>query len=259
MKDSIIEFLKENHAFYITKVLKQFWKQDKYSYMTSPRPDYALMLLIHGEVKLVTEDKTIIAKAGDVVFLPKHANYEAIFEKESQDYLVNFDDLDCNFFISSPVIIMQNTPLSVSERFDALIKEKVMENHSPLKFKGWFYLLVDSIINCINENEKESGCIEKAEELLKSDCELRICDIATRCGISESGLRKRFKDIKGCSPTEYRINFKINKAKYLLEATSLTVSEIAQTLGFYDPSYFCKIFKTHTGLSPMQYSKQKQL
>jgi len=259
VKDRIIEFLKEDHAFYVKKVLKQYWKQDKYSYRTIPRPDYALMLITHGKVKLIAENNTLSAKAGDIVFLPKYANYDAVFEKEVQDYLINFDSSDCEPPIPFPTVILQNTPLLVSEGFETLIKEKVSGNCSSTKYKGLFYLLTDSILNCIYENENEIETIVKAEELLKSDCELRICDIAAECGISESGLRKKFKNIKGCSPTEYRLNFKINKAKYLLEATSLTVSEIADTLGFYDPSYFCKMFKTHTGLSLMQYAKKKQL
>ncbi len=41
--------------------------------------------------------------------------------------------------------------------------------------------------------------------------------------------------------------------KMLLDTTDLTVKEIAQRLHYEDPSYLCRVFKKHTGLSPIQY------
>lgn len=256
----IIDFLESDKAFFTTKLLKQHWRQDKYSYRTRPRPDYGLMLLLHGEVKLVTENSSLIARAGDIVFLPKYSYYEAVFESEAEDCLINFDATDADFKIEAPVRLLQNTPLSCTEGFETLIEEDVLGKRSVLKLKGLFYMLIDSVVSSyFTQSSAESKMIEKAKELLRSENEIRISEIARECGISESGLRKKFKEVVGCSPTECRLAFKLNKAKYLLEATDLNVGEIADMLHFYDAAYFCKMFKTYTGISPMQFAKRKQL
>ena len=44
-----------------------------------------------------------------------------------------------------------------------------------------------------------------------------------------------------------------------LESTDLDVGAIAETLGFYDSAYFCRVFKKCTGVSPLQYARRKQL
>ena len=41
--------------------------------------------------------------------------------------------------------------------------------------------------------------------------------------------------------------------KMLLDTTDLSVKEIAGRLHYDDPSYLCRVFKKHTGLSPIQY------
>lgn len=57
----------------------------------------------------------------------------------------------------------------------------------------------------------------------------------------------------------YRVREKIGRAKYLLEATDLSLAEIADTLGFYDVPYFCKVFKRITGVTPRGFLKSRQL
>lgn len=259
-RQTIIDFLNDEHTFLITKLLKQYWKQRCYSYRINPRPDFGLMLLLHGQIKFVSADRQLTAKAGDIVFLPKNSYYDAVFENEAEDYLINFDAAEGELDLLFPVRLLQNAPLSYSETFDTLIEEQIFGNQNSLKVKGLFYLLLDSVVSGVfAESSAESKIIEKAKALLRSDEELRISQIAHQCGICESGLRKKFKAALGISPTEYRLNFKLSRAKYLLESTDLNVGEIADALHFYDAACFCRMFKAYTGMSPMQYATRKQL
>ena len=86
-----------------------------------------------------------------------------------------------------------------------------------------------------------------------------VDDIARACGISTSGLRRIFKEELGMTMTEYRTGKKIEEAKYLLESTGLSLSEIAENLNFYDVPYFCKIFKQKTGMTPKEFLRSKQI
>ena len=78
--------------FSVRKALKQYWNKSKYSYLTTPRPDFGLMLILSGSVDFVTEAGTVSARAGNAIFLPKHSHYEAHFGGDVEDYLVCFDD-----------------------------------------------------------------------------------------------------------------------------------------------------------------------
>jgi len=252
-RQAVIDFLKEDRGFRVVKLLKQHWKNTHYSYGTTPRPDYGFMLLLHGEVKFLCEDWELVGKAGDVLFLPKNSYYEAVFDGETENYLVNFDG-DGELSFSVPLRLLQNAPLSCMERFDLLMEEQI--DGSFLRRQGLFYLLLDRIVKETESFGKRKN-LEKAKNLLTQ--ELQICEIARACGLSESGLRKEFKEAVGISPSTYRMNYRLAKAKYLLESTDMEVSEIAEALHFYDPAYFCKVFKKSTGMSALQFAKRKQL
>ena len=49
---------------------------------------------------------------------------------------------------------------------------------------------------------------------------------------------------------------KIEEARSLLDASSLSVTEIAEQCGFSDLYYFSKVFKEHLGVSPRKYRSE---
>lgn len=74
---------------------------------------------------------------------------------------------------------------------------------------------------------------------------------------SESQTIRIFKNIYGITPYNYVLNKKIDFAKKLLIDTNLSVKEIATKLCFCDEYYFSNLFKKKTGISPLQYKKNK--
>lgn len=64
-----------------------------------------------------------------------------------------------------------------------------------------------------------------------------------------------FKKYYNVTVTRYINNYKLQKAKKLLKYTDLNIIEIAYSLGFSEPSYFCRIFKKAYNLSPGKYRK----
>lgn len=57
---------------------------------------------------------------------------------------------------------------------------------------------------------------------------------------------------------EFLIRIRMDKAKDLLEHTSLKNYEIAERVGFADPHYFGISFKKMTGKTPTEYAKGKR-
>ena len=82
---------------------------------------------------------------------------------------------------------------------------------------------------------------------------LSLQKIAQEIGISKNYLVKNFHQELGISPWEYLNRYRIREAKRLLETTNLSITEVAAQIGFDDPAYFSRTFRTHTGQSPKQY------
>ena len=260
MYGDIIKFLGGEDVIRVTKLRKQHWRQDVYSYSSSPRPDYGILLVTHGEIIITTENENIIAKTGDIIFLPKYLHYEAVIEKEADDCLVNFDTYGQDFMFSKPYIMLENAPLYCTDRFMKLVKEPINDGGKNLRLRGLFYLLVDSIVSAAHtERILNDINMDKVKNILEDEKDFKISDIAKECSMSESSLRKMFKANSGVSPAEYRLRYRLDSAKYLLESTDMTLGEISSKLNFYDTAYFCRRFKQYTGMTPKQYTKTKSL
>ena len=72
----------------------------------------------------------------------------------------------------------------------------------------------------------------------------------------EITLARRFKAALASTPKSRIQNQRIQKAKDALERTAQSVEEISFLVGYQDSSFFRRLFKRETGLSPAQYRKQ---
>ena len=85
---------------------------------------------------------------------------------------------------------------------------------------------------------------------------LKVSDIAKAFNCSESHINHLFKKFCGFSFNQYINRLRIDAAKCLLESVELKIWEIAQSVGFFEPNYFCSVFKKETGYSPSEYRAQ---
>jgi ABC-type sugar transport system substrate-binding protein/DNA-binding response OmpR family regulator/two-component sensor histidine kinase len=80
-------------------------------------------------------------------------------------------------------------------------------------------------------------------------------NLAENLTISRVQLYRKVKAIMGISISDYIGNMRLEKAKTMLENSSLTVSEIAYANGFSSPNYFSTAFKNKYGISPAAFRK----
>ncbi|MBN2810934.1 MAG: helix-turn-helix domain-containing protein [Spirochaetales bacterium] len=71
-------------------------------------------------------------------------------------------------------------------------------------------------------------------------------------GLSRFRQYRRYRRKFGIGSKRISTIQKIEQAKHLLRE-GIPPADVAQQCGFYDQSHFCKAFKAHTGLSPLQY------
>lgn len=77
--------------------------------------------------------------------------------------------------------------------------------------------------------------------------------LAQNSCLSKDHFIRLFKKETGTPPLKYINQKKIEKAQLILVAETLTIKELAYCLAFEDYSYFNRLFKKITGLTPQQY------
>jgi len=88
--------------------------------------------------------------------------------------------------------------------------------------------------------------------------DIGVNDIARYVGISRSQLYRAFLQDFGVSPHNYLQKYRINEACSLLHNPSFSVAEVAGSVGFNDPLYFSRVFKSLKQCTPSEYQKSKK-
>ncbi|APQ18168.1 AraC family transcriptional regulator [Maribacter hydrothermalis] len=97
--------------------------------------------------------------------------------------------------------------------------------------------------------------IEKAAKIIENELDRmdNIVVLAKRVGLNQTNLQRGFKKLYKTSVNQYIKNFRIEKAKELLETTDLNITQISYKIGINSRSYFSKLFKEKYGLSPRDF------
>jgi AraC family transcriptional regulator, transcriptional activator of pobA len=83
-----------------------------------------------------------------------------------------------------------------------------------------------------------------------------ITFLAKKLSISSKHLNEIIKKSTGKTSSEFVASIFMLEAKKLLMHTSLSVTEVADSLNYNDPSYFNKVFKRHFNITPNYFKNQ---
>ncbi len=97
-----------------------------------------------------------------------------------------------------------------------------------------------------------------ARSFVEKHCHEKIAekDVAQLCGMNTSTFSRAFKKEHGITFRDYLINYRIHRARELLQNPNVTIKDIAYTVGFHDPSYFTRMFRRMVGISPSCYHEK---
>ncbi|ALS29267.1 AraC family transcriptional regulator [Paenibacillus sp. 32O-W] len=146
-----------------------------------------------------------------------------------------------------------------------------MEEEFAMRGDGYQLLIRTRLIECLvwlGRYHRESGMrkrealsdrdwIESIRHLVETHFRqpLSLKEASRLCGMSVSSFTVKFREAAGCSFTEYKHGVQIRHACRLLADTSSKVTDIAFDAGFGDISFFNKVFRKHTGMTPKAYRK----
>lgn len=86
--------------------------------------------------------------------------------------------------------------------------------------------------------------------------DLSVQSVAEHFNISSAYVFRLFKQVTGTSLMQYIIQRRMGEAQTLLLITDLSITEVAQRVGYDNLSHFVKMFSQNVGMSPRKYRKQ---
>ncbi|MCC3372157.1 response regulator [Cohnella sp. REN36] len=132
---------------------------------------------------------------------------------------------------------------------------------TPQQMQAWATKLVRKAALALQDRQRDaSAVVAKIQSFIQDHLhqDLSRDDIAQSVYRNPAYLSRLFRKETGLSLTDYIAQTKIERAKRLLTDTNDKVSNIAEGLGYVHFSYFAKLFKKITGLTPQEYRKKHQ-
>ncbi|WP_019635955.1 response regulator transcription factor [Paenibacillus fonticola] len=123
-------------------------------------------------------------------------------------------------------------------------------------WRDWSLHLMDRLTDIIAEcRAKESRTIGDIVGYIEQHYaeEVTLQDIASRFYVSREYVSRKFKQDFGINFSDFLAHYRIDKSKQLMHNPHLTITQIAELVGFNDVKYFSKVFKKQEGLSPKMY------
>ena len=200
--------------------------------------------------------------------------YIHLYESQSSDNRIledyNFPtEVDASVFDKSLVErlyhINPNRELKVYDpsKYDnssTLLQNISQHANSPLctivETKGILYqLLARFLKKAMRKKEITDDRIEKVVNYIRKNIhnELPIEELANKCYLSKDHFIRLFRKEMHITPTKYINQRKIEQAQLLLITSGLAIKDISFKLAFDDISYFYRLFKEHTGVTPRRY------
>jgi len=208
-------------------------------------------------------------KKGDIFFVAPESphKYSPVKKPWIIKYIV-FSGCELDSIFSS-LDLPQSGVAKSDKNTDELIENIFSEYNSNKKSRhiaasAYLYKLLSLLSKYRNSDDKERNV--SAQKLLPAiqyinehfeNKSLSSELIAASSGISHPHMCRLFKSAYNITPHEYIIQTRLEYAKYLLcNEKTMTVQTISDKCGFNSSGYFIKVFKSKTGITPIEFRVQ---
>ncbi|MCV6606784.1 MAG: AraC family transcriptional regulator [Campylobacterales bacterium] len=150
--------------------------------------------------------------------------------------------------------------LSQGFALDSKLHEIYMES----KLLDLIYSSINSIKNEVNDDiylsSEDINSINRAKQIIIENMENppSLKEISYQASINEFKLKKGFKQIYGTTVFGYLQEYRLEKAKKLLETNEINIGEASSLVGYKSISHFSKIFKDYFGVTPIEVKKEQR-
>lgn len=240
-----------------------------HSYGPAIRDHYLIHYIHEGSGILKCNNNIYNISKGDAFLIfPNEINYYEADKQTPWKYSwIGFSGKKASTFFNelnidtkfNPIISFNSTPLCFEE-----IKEiDKIENDTEIKLLGLLYLMFFQLLKDFKESKKKIYNYSKdyyADKIINYltknySNKITLNEVSKYIGINRTTINEIFKYKYKKTIKSYLLEIRIQKASYYLSHSSLSISEIAYSVGYEDAFQFSKIFKKYNGVSPKEYRK----
>ena len=221
------------------------------------KPNHVLVYKHTGASFYHFEDRSVLLKKGQVLFIPKGQSYsvELAHEEESRYTAIHFSS---EALLEEPHLFEVENQSEVENEFIRILYSW----STPTKTNDFrvisilfsIFSLLSAALEYAYVPKSKVAEIMPAVEYMKAhifEPELKVSTLHLHCDMSDTYFRKIFCSVYKTSPQKYVTAFRMNQAKQILdEHTCGSVAEVAELVGYQDPLYFSRVFKRHFGMAP---------
>ena len=241
------------------------WKQENYL-----SPNSAMGYIKEGEGYFMIEDDMFCPKPGQMYLLPEqyhHSFSVTQLDNTFKKYYCHFNSMPGSFNIFKAIKLPSQVTPQDPEYVEYLFQQmkKILQD----RISDMGYLKAKSILYQIFAIYYESCEVNQIEiihqpkqtdlgevlEFIEANLNQKITlqDASKQFGYNPQYFSRLFKRTFNLTFVQYTNQLKMDKARYLIRNSQLTVSEIADQLGFENTYYFSNTFKKHNGMAPTCY------
>ena len=225
------------------------------TFYSTGRPSHALVFRHNGAVDYDFGTWQTRQKPGEVMVLPKGCFFTAtpVGSEESIYTVINFLG---DFSVTEPAKLPEGPEIpSINILLDRCVS--INPEREPYWLLSYFYRIFALLIQQEESgyaNQNTLALLEPALEILRKNMfspNLKIVQLHSVCGISNTHFRSLFVSQFGVSPKKYITDQRLLHAKQILDGNECrSIKDVARLSGFEDPLYFSRVFKARYGYSP---------
>ncbi|MCH5334042.1 MAG: AraC family transcriptional regulator [Agathobacter sp.] len=231
------------------------------------RNHYLIHYIISGKGSYRVGDTTYALSAGDAFLV--YPNTEVIYRADDADpweyAWVGFTGSDAamilratDFTPKTPCIFQVPAGYEIRHQLLHIYDARGNEFRHAVEMSGRLYTALALFMEGAHKKESEHTAntyVQKSIEYISANYSYPITveDIAAYVGLSRSHLFRSFETVMQQSPKEYLTQFRMKQACDLLEHSDLSVTAIANSVGFDNSLYFSKSFRRQKGMPPREY------
>ncbi|MDR0449673.1 MAG: helix-turn-helix domain-containing protein [Treponema sp.] len=182
-----------------------------------------------------------------------------LFSSPDQFKYIQFRAIELAVLLSRTAFTPGNPDKAILESNNSYIKS-IQESKTIEELTDMLNITVERMAEHIFSFQeiRHAAALRKAERFIQENYSRKISlqEIAKVSGLSAPYFSTIFKEERGENLSTYLNRLRIEKAGRLLLKTGMPLSDIARACGFEDQSWFSRMFKSYTGLSPGKYRGQ---
>lgn len=241
---------------------------------------FQIFMIIEGETNLLYNNEKIHIKGPSFITVPKNTDHGFEHLTELNGWIISLSDGVLEHMIKreaeviEAIEIFQVTKIVVGEYSEEIFKTMLNCIHEYHSSKLGRLLMLEYLVGQLivqlrrlpqslqhklyNANHSSIIYYRRFTQLIRESTSYKktIEEYASELKIASGHLSRICNAIAFKSPREIIMDYYITQAQLLISDVEKSIAEVCYTLGFEDPSYFSRIFKRKTGLTPNEFRKK---